>query len=73
MPDDKNQDLNKNMGANREQEGTGQKAPGRDVNDDLSTGNRQGGGIRGTEREGQPDREDQERQQPGSKQTDKSQ
>ena len=73
MPDNANRD--KNMGAgDREDPGHSQRqgAPGRDQNDDLSTGGRQGGGVRGSNREGFEgglDREDREREQPGSKQT----
>ncbi len=76
MPDRKDPNKDKKMGmGNREQPGPGQRTPGRDFEeDDLSTGSRQGGhhsynqGKQGGA--GSFDREDREREQPGSKQKD---
>ena len=70
---DPNKDKNMGMG-NREQPGQGQRTPGRDFEeDDLSTGKRQGSGHsfnQGQQGKGSFDREDREKEQPGSKQKD---
>lgn len=73
---DLNRDKNMGSGNKGDQGGQqpGQHAPGRDPNEDISTGGRQGG-TRGTNREGfqgDLDREDREREQPGSKQVDQN-
>jgi hypothetical protein len=75
MPDRNNPKKDKNMGmGNREQPDQRQRTPGRDFEeDDLSTGKRHGGGHGFQQGQGGPssfDREDREREQPGSKQKD---
>ena len=70
MADDKHKDLNKDKGMNKggsyQEEQGRQQAPGRDPSHDLETGGRSGGGVQGNR--GGIDREDKEREQPGSKQ-----
>ncbi len=69
MADDKhdlNQDRNTGAG-NRDKQGDGQQAPGRDANDELSMGKRPDH-QQNSNREF--DREDRDREQPGSKQRD---
>jgi hypothetical protein len=70
MADNMKQD--RNAGSTEHNQNPGQKAPGRDSNDDLNRGNKPGG-VQGSERGGQGtfNREDREREQPGSKQQDK--
>lgn len=71
MADDKHDpNQSKNMGTgNRGDQGGGQNAPGREANDDLSTGNRAGGSHMSPS-ENEFEREDRDREQPGSKQRD---
>jgi hypothetical protein len=75
MADRNNPNKDKNMGmGNREQPGQGQRTPGRDFEeDDLSTEKPHGGhGFSQGQQGGASsfDREDREREQPGSKQKD---
>jgi hypothetical protein len=73
MANDGQKDFNKDKGMNPGPGGhdKGQhSAPGRG-GDDLSTGGRSGGGVQGSQRG--LDREDREREQPGSKQRDRGQ
>jgi hypothetical protein len=79
MPDRNDPNKDKNMGmGNREQPGQSQRTPGRDFEeDDLSTGTPHGGshGFKQGQKGGASgfDREDREREQPGSKQKDQKQ
>ncbi len=73
MANDRQKDFNKNQGMNpgSEKQDKGQhSAPGRG-GDNLSTGGRSGSGVKGSQRG--LDREDREREQPGSKQRDRGQ
>ena len=78
MPDrnDPNKDKNMGLGNREQQPGQGQRTPGRDFEeDDLSTGKRQGGGHGFNQGQGGAsnfDREDREREQPGSTQKDQN-
>ncbi len=77
MADDKhglNQGKNMESGNRGDQgaQGGSQKAPGRDANENLSMGDREGGrqNPNNPNKESGFDREDREREQPGSKQHD---
>jgi hypothetical protein len=67
MPDNKQRDFNKDQGMKPDSDkGQQHNAPGRGTGDDLATGKRQG-------QQGGFDREDREKEQPGSKQRDRQQ
>lgn len=74
MADKRQNEFNKDKGmgaGTHDKKNQSQNAPGRGVNDNLSTGGRSGSGVQGSERG--LDREDREREQPGSKQKDRGQ